>query len=495
VGRSLLVVALLVAAACGSTADPSTDTAIPARPGLGAPTQLGPTGAAALPAAPAQPDTPTIAGAPDGDDGIAAPAPAGDAAPATAGDRTTTVSIGVYYVADAQESIDALGAQNDSPSFRNAAEVLIDSINADGGIAGRTIVPVFHGVEATGADRQAEDQAACATFTQDNAVLAVVAFGNTTPEIASCLAAAGVPFVYAGLTIDNEVTFREQPLLSQPISINLDRLARVQAEGLAAQDWFAHAAGSPAGLADLPTSVGVVVFDLPTFRSTYDDVLAPAYAATGHPVAEVAFINARSPASLAADIDAAVLRFASRSITHVSFLTASGVPPGLFMIRATSQRYEPRYGLSSQDAPQLVVPNLPDPEGQLRGALGVGWLPFGDVADATDEGVAAPSHERCVETLADGGVESTDGNSAALLMFVCDALWFLDAAFEAGGGETLSPASFLAGEESMGDGYAPAAIHGTIVGPGRHDGVGAIRHLAFTDDCTCFRYTSATIMV
>ncbi len=421
-----------------------------------------------------------------------------DRAGEPAADDSTTVSIGFYFSADAQEALDAAGAENQAPDFRAGAEVMVDAINADGGIAGHQIEPVYHGIQTLAPDRIAEDQAACTDFTQDHDVLAVVSGGPASEELSACLADAGVVLVYTGLTNDNEATFRDRPLLSEPISISLERLAQAEIDGLVAQDWLSHAPGSSGAAAELPVKLGVVVFDLPAFRDAYTEVLEPGYAAEGVPVSEVSFVT-NEQAEMSGDINSTVLRFASAGVTHVTFLTASGFPPGLFMLGATAQDYRPRYGFSSQDPLQVVLPNLPDPEGQLLGAVGVGWLPFGDVVNPTDPDVAPPSYQRCADTLADGGVTAADANSSGLLSFICDGFWFLDAAFEAGT-ETDDPAGlsaeiFVAGAESLGDAYEPASVHSTEVGPDRHDGVGSIRHIEFVEDCVCFRYTSEELPV
>jgi ABC-type branched-subunit amino acid transport system substrate-binding protein len=430
------------------------------------------------------------AGAPAADP--AAPAGGGQAGPGRAsGATSTTVTIGFYYAEDGKESIRAFGASNDTPDFKDAANAMIKEINSTGGIAGRKIVPVFHGIRLAG-ERSAEDQAACSTFTQDNKVLAVVGAGTTSEQFAACLAKAGVAYVYAGLTVDNAAAFRRYPLLSEPISMNLDRLARVQADRLAAQGWLKHAPGSDAAIASKPVKLGVIVRDEPAFKNAYENVLKPAYARHGAPVSQVFYVS-KNAQDLGKDIDAAVLRFAAENITHVTFLSSGGLTPGLFMIRATGQRYQPRYGFNSQDAPQVVLPNLPDKKGQLRGALGVGWLPFGDVVNPTDPSVAAPSYQRCLTTLRKRGVNPTDANSAGLLSFVCDGWWFLQAALQAAPGGDLSPRGFVAGQDRLGASYRPAGVLATRVGPDQHDGVAAVRYLAFVDSCECFRYTSKNI--
>ncbi len=422
--------------------------------------------------------------------------PAGSSAPVGAiGDGTKEVKVGVYYVSDANQALAAVGAESTAPDPRAAADILVKDINARGGVAGRRLVPVYHGVRTQGADREVEDQGACADFTSDRRVMAVINPGYASRILADCLAKAGIVYLYSGLTIDNADSFRKQPLKSAPISMSLDRVARVEPDRLAAQGYLRHAPGSSAAVQGLPVKLGVIALDLPDFRDVYTRVLAPAYKAKGVPVSEVRFVRPDT-AGLSADIDSAVLAFSQRNVTHVTFLTAAGLPPGLFVVRAHTQGYRPRYGFSSQDAMQIVwQDNIRQIFGdsaatQFRGAVGVGWMPLGDVANPTQPGTAPDSYQRCIDVMRKGGLGPRDTNYNLLLAYVCDGIWFADAAFEAGGTSRLSPSSFVSGENSLGGSFAPATVSSTRMSPDRHDGVGSIRNFAFFDQCKCFRYTS-----
>ena len=73
----------------------------------------------------------------------------------------------------------------------------------------------------------------------------------------------------------------------------------------------------------------------------------------------------------------------------------------------------------------------------------------------------------------------------------CEALFFLKRAIEAA--PELSAAGVRAGVEAMGDGYVPASAFATHFGPGRHDGVAAVRDMAFNKDCSCWQYTGPVV--
>lgn len=92
-----------------------------------------------------------------------------------------------------------------------------------------------------------------------------------------------------------------------------------------------------------------------------------------------------------------------------------------------------------------------------------------------------------------GGIPPKDANFNGILTFICDGFWFADKAFETGGASRLTQSSYIAGQNSLGGNYLPATITSTRVGPDRRDGVGSVRHFAFFDGCSCFRYTSGKI--
>ena len=67
--------------------------------------------------------------------------------------------------------------------------VIFDNINANGGAAGRKLVPVFQQVAyVTGGDFDRQSQSMCEYFTQDNKVFAVtIGINNHSTLLPSCL--------------------------------------------------------------------------------------------------------------------------------------------------------------------------------------------------------------------------------------------------------------------------------------------------------------------
>jgi hypothetical protein len=80
-----------------------------------------------------------------------------------------------------------------------------------------------------------------------------------------------------------------------------------------------------------------------------------------------------------------------------------------------------------------------------------------------------------------------------LAFWSCDELWFLEAALAAA--PTLDPAGLRAGAESLTNRYQAPGTYRTLLGPGRHDGVAAVRDVAYDSGCACYVYRSAPVDV
>jgi hypothetical protein len=235
-----------------------------------------------------------------------------------------------------------------------------------------------------------------------------------------------------------------------------------------------------------------VTFEGPDWRQAYSQNLAPAFARAGHPVYDAVFLSisgttANQLADASAGVQNAVLKFASECIDHVAFVSNVAVDY-LFMNVAESQGYEPRYGLSSLEAPPVIIQNLADPGTQLNGALGVGWSPFSDVDSANFDAISAQPGTLCLNILRQAGLAPSDNNSTILALPSCDGPFFVQASFArwiSGTGGTL-----LAAVNGLGSSYHPSGTFSALIDTGHHDGASAYRDLSFVSGCTCFEYTS-----
>jgi len=402
------------------------------------------------------------------------------------------ITIGFVYLKNAQQQLSSVGAKNLVPDMKAGEEALVNDLNAHGGLNGHQIRAVYAPFDASSTTPANEWTNICTAFTQDTHVFAAVVPGSNDPAFARCLSRANVIEVSTLLTTEGQADFAAAPLLVEPASFNLDRLAEIEPRQLVAQGWLANRDDAGVGIDPKPR-IGVVVFDKPGFREAYANHLKPAFAALGAPVVDVEYVGDSADA-LGSQLSSIVLRFAQDGINHVTFLTSTGLAPGLFMLHATQQQFKPRYGFSSQDGIGVVIEDEPDPKGQLHQAVLTGWFPQADVKDYRAPENAQPRQSECLALMLRNRVQESDGNSAGIDGYMCDSVWFLRDALRAGGA-AVSVESFLDGVDRLAGSYRPATTFATSVSRSHRDGGAQIRHAAFRESCPCFTYTSKGIPV
>jgi ABC-type branched-subunit amino acid transport system substrate-binding protein len=457
-----------------ATTGGGTDTAAgPVPAGAGGGTGTGATGATRPGGPPATGAAPTAGGG--ANPGATPGAPAGGGHAPAGGGRvvpTEPLRIGLRIGSQASTSAmaAALGARGVSGgNQRGYAEALVAHLNATGGIDGRTVEAVYREVDIAGlvANSDASDQADCEHFT-DAEVSAVLSPLPLGAPLGPCLASRGIPLVVASPEEfnDNDLA-RLGGMMSLPATPSLHRQADIIIGSLAQQGFYDGA------------TVGLVWYDKPTFREAIEEAFRPAFAAHGVTVAEEVVMSSYTSSE---QFSSAVLRFKARGITHVQFVDVSGLLALQFMQYAETQQYRPRYGLSSANSlsavQTAVSPN------QLRGAIGVGWMPSLDTSE--HPGFSATA-QGCLDALRADGQRTGDRVAVALALWTCETLSFFRAAMELA--PEHSAAGFVAGLAAIGDGYVPADTFAVRVGPGRYDGPAAVRPLAYDDGCSCFRYT------
>ena len=468
--------AILVSAACSSTSH--REKAARARTGASTTTvvtggtDLGPTtpaaSATASPSAGGVTRTTTRAGVAPG-------------APTAGANRSTVVhgavnlkggriTIGVHFSTDLTAVFTAFGAEPPPSDAHPVVLAIIDWINKNGGIAGRTVDAVVHETNPTRGDFDTQAQEACADFTEDHKVSFVVG-GAIMPSVnlADCLAKRNVPLVWEYQYLLDQATFdKYASLLYQPFSIVGDRL-RIYVDGLFAQGFF-----------DKGARIGLLRYDTPLHKKFADKVVKPALAA--HNLRLTEEIAVRSPASAggasdtATQLSNAVLRLRSANVDHLLFVPTGAAMPFVFGPVAESQGYHARSGLNSLDIPRFLAQNLP--AAQLRNALVVGWTPAADVTSSVD----LPNKTDAAESLC---FKLTHDHTDFSVRF-CDGLFFLKTALEGVSGTT--PADLRAAVDRLGTRFDSPYTFSTRHGNGRHDGAAAWRLLAYNDGCQCFRY-------
>jgi ABC-type branched-subunit amino acid transport system substrate-binding protein len=473
----VLAVALaVVTAACGSTvqmqgAQGGVDAGLDATTGTTGDSELGGVGgtgdttpgAAASAAAAARRNSAARTGA-------TAASTSGGSGP---GVTAKQVKVGITYVEGVDQAFAALGASAISiGDTRGIFQQMIDHINKTGGLAGRQVVPVYFAYQAAG-DAEAQHQAACAAMTQDTKVLFVtgltLGFGPTGNTLVPCLAKAGT--MWLGPPSGDDVFWSaHRHFLFSPDAISITREIANLADSAHAQGFFGPGA-----------VVGLIQVDRPEIARAVQQGLEPALARHGLKVGQRIIVPSND--SFPAAVSSAVLRFASSGVTNVMFAAPGGGGPYYFMTTAESQRYKPRYALSTWDAPSVV--QTLSPASQLKGTVGQGFVPVLDV-DATRDPGGTTATKQCADMYKAAGFDTANRLAVGQMYWACDTFFFArDGLTKA---PTYDPAGFEQVVDAMGTSFVPAATFSSRFKPGQHDGAGTYRFLAYGDDCSCFKY-------
>jgi ABC-type branched-subunit amino acid transport system substrate-binding protein len=406
------------------------------------------------------------------------PAPGGPAVGVT----DDEIRIAFAYAVDQEKANEAVGAgEITGGPQKDAWDAVIEDVNADGGIAGRTVVPVYYEYNALAPEsEEVQDQAACERLTNDEEVYAVLGAGNTQ-TFAECVDDAGLWAFSSDLSQLDGETMARYAHYFEPSGFNLDRVARATVASLGARDFFPQDA-----------VVGVLTHDNPYFDHALNESLLPALSDLGITPAEVAQVTLADTEQeieqMSTQLSSAVLRFKQSGVTHVVILEASGGIMLLFGGAADAQKYRPRYGLSSHSGNSAIAPLLPPT--QLEGALSIGWAPLLDLSEADGaDHEASPAEERCLDLMRENGITFDSTNATVIALGYCELLWLVQQAIEAAALDGEITADTLGtGVESLGDSFEPASTFSMRFGPGLHDGVGSVADMAFEAGCTCFRY-------
>lgn len=414
--------------------------------------------------------------------------PAGPIPATGRGWDTAVIHVGVITENDAQQVSQGLGLANLDPGDQEAAARLAAaSVNRTGGIFGRKIVLDFldEATFALLASPDTQAAAACTHFAQDRPVVTVVNSVSIidTPPFKTCFAKNHIP-VFEGsqqpvdrAALDSFGGDIISILSPSYTDIAPTLVARLQAEGYFSR-WNAHT-GEPG---NSPVRVGIITPHDPT-GATAAELLSAALTSAGYP--PVAVYSYSSTGAGSGTEASAAYQFRARGITHV---IGTGLNTYLFMTPAETAGYRPRYGVSTFNAPGVLL-QTNVPKQQLTGALGIGTDPTADVDAANDPGNISPRETRCLNLMAAGGQDFTDKRLAeAVALFECDVFALLRVSARSGHG--LDPQAIIRGVQLGGASFVPAETFRSGFGPGEFALAGAARDLAWRTSCLCFQYTS-----
>ncbi|MEZ5220577.1 MAG: hypothetical protein R2743_03720 [Ilumatobacteraceae bacterium] len=385
------------------------------------------------------------------------------------------VRVGFVVIVNQQAATEQAGGSGVTTIEQEVAvQLLVDDLNARGGLGGLTVEPVLFEIDATAStDPQEIARAYCATFTQDNEVYAVLGAGEPGPEQRACLDEAAVPAFVAGGTIaflDDE-DYDALPYLVNVNGISLDAAAQSMVAGLDAAGFFAD-----------DSTVGILRLQSPAFDRATETSLLPALAELGvEPAAEVAIAAIESQDDIgrvSTEAQAAVLRMKDAGVDRLIVFESGGALPFFFQSAAGSQSYAPQLAFGSTSGGQTLVQNLG------TGGTLVGWSPIDDVpVDAAP--AQPPRAQECLDLLDPTGAAFTSAVATGQALAFCDTLWLLDAAV---GGELGDADTLMAAVAGLGDGYASATLEQVTFGDDKRWGTAQYRIADYDPSCACNVY-------
>ena len=391
------------------------------------------------------------------------------------------VYVGVVTANDVNAVAKQLGLKSiDGGDQEGEATAMVNAINANGGIFGRKVKLVFHDVKGNDVVTTPETVAAatCQFYANDHPVVAILSpVGIDTANFRACMLKNKIAFFSVNTTPqDNVIGQANAPYYYQMVSPSWNGFAPTMVSMLRSQGYFSGWDTSTNQAGSAPVKVGVLA-GITDVSVRVGKLVASSLKAYGYD--PVVYNNDPK------DFTAAVLKMSGSGVTHLV------IPDGgqaLFMLTAATQKYFPRYGLSSADGPEAVLAsNIP--AAVLHGSMGAGWSPSLDVNDANDPGDTSSAETTCKGIFSKAGFDFTGRRLAEAIAFsYCDGLRIISEGATAGVG--LTPLSIYQGVVTIAPTWKSALSFGSGLTPTHLTIPGAVRPFAFVDSCTCFRYTS-----
>jgi len=358
-------------------------------------------------------------------------------------------------------------------------DALVAAMNKRGGLNGRKIVPVYGVTDTAAPNWSTQFQAACAKFTQDNHVAAVLGYIFVFMDsFESCLARAGVPHLYGGYQPGDVEQQRKYPTLVGTTAPTSDIHWRVGLGGAV-----------ETGLLTPKNKLGVLVDACANDNAAFDR-FAPQYLKAHHITYERFDVGCAAGASdngaAASQIQSAELQFRADGVDTV---WVEGVPALVFAEDAESQAWHPSYLMMPAGA--AFEGNVPND--QLANFHGFGVIPAVDVDPQHQPYKPNASEKRCLDMLAEQGLHPKGYNDYFEAYTTCDSLFLYDAALLAAGGQTAAGPVVSALASVFGKTLLASTYNG--VGryiPEQHGGPGVWRQWGWAKSCSCFQYVGPT---
>ena len=346
-------------------------------------------------------------------------------------------------------------------------------------------MPVFSDTDTGGANWDAEFAAACATFTEDHHVEAVLGYVFAQSDsLEQCLTNKEIPHLSATFGTPDAVAMARAPYLFDIATPTIERRSELKVDGAVAE-----------GLLTRTSKLGIVMDGCAETTRSWTDVVKPYLGSKGIPIATVFQLGCpHGSGDAAAEVGKVgnlVLQLRAAGVDRIIF-HAGSEGPAVFVVAnaAEPQGYHPLYIVTSLAQTSVLGDQIP--AAQRANVHGFGWMPLNDTK-RPQWPVLPPAATRCLDLLKKGGITPSTPVDYQTALFTCDAVFLLQEAVAASGGRTDGP-SVAAAIEAIGRTHQSAlTIDGrSSFGAGHHDGPTTARPFDYQAGCACFAYRATT---
>ena len=484
---------LIALTACGSTVSPAAQRAAAARTGsgldaAGAGQNLDATGSGdSAGGAGVSGGGVTGAGTSGGRTATTSGRAGGGQQSSSLGAQTGPIQVGIVRTGVSNAA--AFGASlGNTVSESDVDDALVAAMNDQGGIAGRKVVPVYADTDTASSSWDADFEAACAKFTQDNKVVAVLGYVfNHDDAFEGCLAKRNVPHLSTTFNVPDAEVLKQYPLLMALATPRIERRSQAKVDGALAT-----------GVLTKASKIGVLYDSCPGTERAWTKITEPYMKAKGLNVVKTAQIacargsgDAGAAAGQAGNI---VLQMRSAGVDALMFNAVSEGPPVLiFASAAEAQGWKPRYVVSSLANAAVLAGQIP--ADQAANVHGYGWMPAQDVNPPQWPSTNA-TQQRCINMLKGKGIVLKAATDYLYAFNLCDAMFVYELALKATHGNTNGPA-VVAAIEALGSTYSAALLLDgkATFSRTQHDAPVVARYFAWDGGCSCYTYRPTVVPI
>jgi len=367
-------------------------------------------------------------------------------------------------------------------------QALVAGLNSTGGLAGRKIEAVYASTNPSDADWQVDFQAACATFTQDNHVAAVLGYEfDYFNSFETCLAQKGIPHLTTQYNVPDALTLQQFPLFKALDIPTMEQRTMEIIDG-----------ARSTGALTTSSKLGILTDNCTGSQASLNDVVLPALAADHVDVVKqftaACTTGEGGTAQGAEEVDNAVLQFSTAGVNRIILHgVVAGVALAQFAIEAQTQGYTPVYLLDSlagvTEFDGLV------PATQMQNMAVFGWAPMADVP-ISSFGPMNGNQKRCLALLKAHGVTPASSSDYVYAWQICEPLFVYQDALERDDGTTNGPAVINA-VNSLGTDYQSVINLGgaSDFSASRASAPVEAQPLAYRSGCECFAYVDEPYLI